>query len=210
MQDKKTDRRVNRTRRLLRQALLALIVEKDFDSLTIEEISNRADLGRTTFYLHYRDKEELLLECINLAIDDLVAQVSSVPLTDWQVYYLEPGAELSPHNPILLIFQHAAENSSLYRIIMQGGSASQNQSRVREIIANAVRQYLQTKTHSEGLTFNPEIPLEVFSNYFAGSLMGIMSWWLEVGRPYSPAQMTLMFQKLFFPGAGNVLGVSFP
>ncbi len=210
MQDKKTDRRVNRTRRMLHEALMSLVAGGDFDNITIEDICNRADVGRTTFYLHYRDKDDLLLECINDAIEDLVAQVSGLPIANWKEYFVESGEELPSLNPILLIFQHAAENASLYQIIMRGGSASQTQSRVREIIANAVTNYLLSKVESEGLTFNPQIPLEVFANYFAGSLMGIMSWWLEVGLPYSPAQMTTIFQKLFFPGAGKVLGVSFP
>ena len=59
MKSNKPDRRVNRTRRLLREALLALIMEEGYDAVTIEEITDRADLGRTTFYLHYRDKEDL-------------------------------------------------------------------------------------------------------------------------------------------------------
>jgi len=210
MQDRKTDRRVNRTRRLLREALMSLVIDKDFDSLTIEDICDQADVGRTTFYLHYRDKEDLLLECINLTVDELVAQISSVSLSDWQVFAVEPESGPSLHNPILLIFQHAAGNASLYRLFMTGGSASQTQGRVREIIATAVAQYLRNKFKSEEVAINPEIPLDVFTNYFAGSLMGIMSWWLEVGMPYSPAQMTTMFQRLFFPGARIMLGVVFP
>ena len=81
MNGKKTDRRVLRTRRALREALLSLILEQGYESVTIEEITDRADVGRTTFYLHYRDKEELLLECINGAVDDLVEEVSSIPVS---------------------------------------------------------------------------------------------------------------------------------
>ena len=65
MQEPKQDRRVNRTRRLLRESLMKLVAEKGYDSVTIEDITETAELGRTTFYLHYRDKEELLLESID-------------------------------------------------------------------------------------------------------------------------------------------------
>ena len=58
----KTDRRIQRTRQSLRNALLELIKEKGFDAISTEEITERANVGRATFYLHYKDKEDLLLE----------------------------------------------------------------------------------------------------------------------------------------------------
>jgi hypothetical protein len=56
----------------------------------------------------------------------------------------------------------------------------------------------------------PSVPIEVFSNYFAGSLLGLVTWWLESDMPYPPEQMTEMFQKLFFQGARQVLGLPIP
>lgn len=61
MSDKQLDRRVRRTRRALQDSLTSLILEKGYDAVTVEDITDRADLGRTTFYLHYKDKEELLI-----------------------------------------------------------------------------------------------------------------------------------------------------
>jgi AcrR family transcriptional regulator len=54
------DRRIQRTRQLLRNALFALIIERGYESIAIQDITERANLGRATFYLHYQDKEELL------------------------------------------------------------------------------------------------------------------------------------------------------
>ena len=59
------DRRPERTRRSLRNALIALMTEKPYESITVEDIINRADVGRSTFYTHYRDKDALLMD--NLA-----------------------------------------------------------------------------------------------------------------------------------------------
>ena len=61
MKEKKEDRRVGRTRRLMHEALMALIVEKGYETVTVQDILDRADVGRSTFYAHYRDKDELLL-----------------------------------------------------------------------------------------------------------------------------------------------------
>ena len=72
---KELDRRTRRTRRSLREALFALILEKGYDAVTIEHITERADLGRTTFYLHYRDKEDLLLEAIDTIAAELIARI---------------------------------------------------------------------------------------------------------------------------------------
>jgi AcrR family transcriptional regulator len=210
MSTEKIDRRVLRTRRSLRSALMSLILEKGFDSVTIEDITNRADVGRTTFYLHYHDKEELLLECINDAIDDLIAQVSNIPLSAWRMPESETKEQISPTNVILQIFQHACDHPRLYRIILRGEGTKGTQNRLREIIAEAVDNFLSTKVENDETIIKPKVPLEVFSNYFAGSLLGIMTWWLEADMPYSPEQMSQMFQMLFFPGAGDVLGISFP
>jgi len=209
MKENKIDRRVIRTRRQLREALLSLILEKGYDGVTIEEITDRADVGRTTFYLHYKDKEELLLECINGAIDELVDEITSIPLSAWQLAPEEDQVKLSRDNPILQIFYYVAENADLYRIIMHGTGSGQTQNRVRNIIANAVSEFLKDRAEQQAIILNPTVPLEVFSNYFAGSLMSLVAWWLDMDMPYKPEEMTRMFQKMFFPGAGDVLGFIF-
>jgi AcrR family transcriptional regulator len=178
----KTDRRTLRTRRMLRDSLLSLILEKGYDAVTIEEITERADLGRTTFYLHYKDKEDLLLKSIEAISHELLSQISDNP-------------------PIPLVFQHAAENADLYRIILRGEGAYRATGWLREMISSAARDFLVMKQAHENL------PIEVFSNYFAGSLLGLLTWWLESDMPYPPEEMAEMYRKLFFQGARQVLGL---
>lgn len=190
MSHPKTDRRTRRTRRLLRDSLLALILEKGYDAVTIEEITERADLGRTTFYLHYKDKEDLLLKSIAAISDELLSQISDNP-------------------PILLVFQHAAENAALYRIILRGEGAHRATAWLRGMISDAARDFLVTKKVEENLAVSPIVPVEVFSNYFAGSLLGLLTWWLEKDMPYLPEEMAEMFQTLFFQGAKQSLGLPF-
>ena len=208
MEDKKTDRRTSRTRRLLRDSLLSLILEKGYDAVTIEEITERADLGRTTFYLHYRDKEELLLESIDALVDDLLQAIAQVPLSAWK-----PGIEASPHSeeglqtPILFIFEHAARHADLYRIILRGEGRSKATDRLREIILRAARSFIEVRLARERPSIRPLVPLEVFTNYFAGALLGSLTWWLESDLPYPPQQMAEMFERLFFQGARQALGL---
>ena len=209
MQVKRGDRRVNRTRRLLREALMTLILEGGYDAVTVEQITNRADVGRTTFYLHYKDKEDLLVESIDSAINDLVLQISNLPVSSWAIPYDSLASQETPRSPILLVFQHASDNADLYRIILRGEGSSRAQNRIRDVISDAVSDFLSMKANEEGMTVKPVIPLEVFSIYFAGSLLGILTWWLESDMPYSISQIASMFEKLAFPGARDVLGITF-
>ena len=79
----KTDRRIQRTRQSLRTALLELIKEKDYDAISIEEITERANVGRATFYLHYKDKEDLLLEEFSEMANEKVQVLSEIPFSAW-------------------------------------------------------------------------------------------------------------------------------
>ena len=194
---------------MLREALMALTFEKGYDAVTVEDITDRADVGRTTFYLHYHDKEDLLIESINTLLDDLIATISVLPLSAWQVQP-SPGSAARMETPISLVFEHAAENADLYRVILRGEGAFRAQRQIRQIIASAVDDFLRQKLEQENLQQSPVVPRDVFGYYFAGSLMGILTWWLESEMPYPPAQMAVMFQALFFPGAGEALGIAFP
>ncbi len=210
MQNNRQDRRVSRTRRNLRNALMSLILEKGYDSVTIEEITQRADVGRTTFYLHYKDKEDLLIENIDAIIDEFIGQISSVPLSAWAMSLEEDGSLGEGLSPVLLVFQHAADNEDLYRVMLRGEGVSRAQNQIRSVISHAVRDFLQNWVEKDHLVITPSVSLDFFTNYFAGSLMGILTWWLEKDMPYEPLKMAIMFQKMFYPGAKEVLGVGSP
>lgn len=200
---RKTDRRVIRTRRLLRDALFALILEKGFDAVTIEEITGRADLGRTTFYLHYRDKEDLLLQSIGELVDDLIDRMTRLPQEEWELQI--DASSPAPSPAILLPFQHVAEHARLYRIILRGEGTYTVSRRLREIIvqaSGAIAGMLLGKERMESL--HPQVPMEIFLNYLAGAWLGLITWWLENEMPYSQEQMALMFQKMIISGAPEI------
>src|SRR5689334_9364131 len=127
----KMDRRKVRTRQMLRDALIALILEKGYDATTVEDITNRANLGRATFYLHYRDKDELLLHTLETTFDELVKNLKPISLDD------------AGPAQALIAFQHAAENRDLYRVMLSGQGSGSIQRRVREYIATLIQQRIQ-------------------------------------------------------------------
>lgn len=197
--EKRIDRRKLRTRKQLKDALLDLILEKGYDAVTIEDITERADLGRTTFYLHYKDKEHLLLESIESIAEDLLQQINeNYPA------FARPGLALENREqllyaPVLLVFHHAKENANLYRIILRGEGAYQTNNRLRQIINRITANIMIERIDSLGLK-NPEIPIDFMTNYFAGALLTVVTWWLENNTPYSVEEMTTMFRDLIFNG----------
>jgi AcrR family transcriptional regulator len=205
--ERKTDRRVSRTRRQLRESLFSLILEKGFEAVTIEDITQRADLGRTTFYLHYHDKEDLLMESIGELVEDLIAQMSGFPPERWR---LEDGTfSQTPSPAITLPFQHVTKNVDLYRIILRGEGSYTVSRRMRAIIVQACETMIGVLLNKEQLAaLHPQAPMEIILNFLAGAWLGLVTWWLENDMPYTEGEMALMFQKLILYGTADVLGVS--
>ena len=201
------DRRVNRTRRLLREALMELTLEKGYDAVTVEDITERADLGRTTFYLHFKNKEELLLGSIDEIANDLKEQANLLAYT-LDLPGSRPADSLSvPYRPFDVVFEHAARNARLYRIVLQGEGATKAESRIRKIIMESALDYFHYQVN-HGLIVRPVFPIEVVAGYLASSLLGFLHWWLENDQPFSPAEMAEMYRTLFFQGAQQILGLA--
>jgi AcrR family transcriptional regulator len=207
MNNKRPDRRIERTRRNLKEALLVLVLEKGYETVTVQEITHKADISRTTFYLHYRDKEQLLLECVDGMVNDLIQQITQIPLTAWGREKLGNSSSQPSPSPVQMIFKHAAEHASLYRITLRVEGAYQALERLEEIISSTAATTLKEITDQGGVQLPPQVPLEVFSHYFAAALLGMITWWLENDMPYPPEQMATSFQKMFFYGAYQVLEV---
>ena len=197
----KTDRRVSRTRRLLRDALMALILERGYDAVTVEDITGRADMGRTTFYLHYRDKEELLVESVEAIARELKAQV------DHLEFSMVEDARFHP-SPLVVAFRHADEKRDLYRIILKGEGGGQAARRIRDIIYESAADFFTTRMRPL-MDGEPEIPLPVVAGYFASAMLGFMTWWLEKELAYSGEEAAELFSHMFFQGARQVMHLRF-
>jgi len=167
----------------------------------VEEITQRAGVGRATFYLHYRDKEDLLLEHLMDLARDRVKLLAEIPLDGWNI-------EANPPYPaFLLLFQNAAENAPLFRVVLHGEGSMLVTQRLRDIIRVALDTVIQPHEEQEGgLSLSTSIPLYFLASYLAGALVGSIGWWLEQDSGLDAVEMTRTFQRMFFPGAGRVFG----
>lgn len=205
----KADRRIQRTRQALRSALLEIIKENKYDSISVEEITQRANLGRATFYLHYKDKEDLLVDVFNEIVNERARTISNIPFSAWLPELENPdrSTENKPVLPLLMAFRHIRHHADLYQILLKNEKSDRTLERIRKIIAQSITEFLQKKLENDPIPILFEVPIDLLAAYFSGALLSSVHWWFEQELSYTSEEMTRMFQRLFFPGARKILAV---
>lgn len=202
----RSDRRKNRTRRMLREALFGLMLEQPYESITIEDVTRRADLGRTTFYLHYKDKEDLLLESIETIADELKEKIFESMQDQPPMISKDVTSAFAPGwRPISMVLEHAAKNTTLYLPILRGEGTPRAPNVLRQIIHQTAYEFFENRVKNSYSNAEATIPIEVLVNFFSTSMLGMLTWWLENGMPYSPEEMADIYRRLFFYGAGEMV-----
>lgn len=175
-----SDRRVKRTIRLLREALMSLIIEKGYDSISVQDITDRADLARSTFYLHFKDKDELLYESMREIYSDLLKSV-------------HPGTMDDPAD-----FEHVAEHADFYRIMFSERGSMAFMVKMRGFLTEIM------KTHVLNVLIPPEqktrLPRDFVAHVMAGAQLAMFAWWLENNQKPSAEEIAHMGQELMVNG----------
>lgn len=177
------DRRVVRTRRALQEALLDLILEKRYDEITVEELTDWADVGRTTFYLHYQDKDALLLE----ATGDFADEVRETFLRRMS------EATVRVEDVAEVLFHLAERHSDMYWAIISGRCGAQVLEQFREIFLPLFARIVKAQLGDE---MTSEVPVGFVAAYLWGALKETIIWWKEQDTPYPAKAMVQMFNRL--------------
>lgn len=191
------DRRVRRTRRALRSALVDLVLEKGFRPLTVEEIIDRADVARATFYAHYQDKEDLLVGIVRDLTNDRERLLPAVE---------QARTEGFTGLPVLYIFQHAEQEKPLYRIVLRGEGDGRALREFTAILGERAEGIFRLRAEHLGVT--PRVPLDVLARAWTGELVGVLTWWLENDTGYSAEQVTAHLRDLAAYGRAWASGVA--
>jgi AcrR family transcriptional regulator len=178
---------------MLSDALIALIQDKEFSEITIQDIADRANVNRVTFYLHFRDKQDLLLKSVEVIFEDLISKTA--PLTGENF-----RTDIPPHD-LTLVFQYFAENAKLYRIILSDKGIPFVVNRFRKYLAELTIQRFKPVSTQEN---KGRISAEVVGQYVAGSVIGLVNWWLENDMPISAEE--LAHQTLLLTAYGAYWG----
>jgi len=191
MEKKGIDRRIQRTRQLLLDALVALILEKGYEAITVQDIIDRANVGRSTFYAHFQDKEDLFLS----GFENLRAQ--------FEQHLLGGGKDVAnPWVLSLIIFQHIQTNQRLFKAMMgkQGGAVMAQH--FNSYLVVLVRSHMNSQMSEKA---KEQLPPEIMAQIVVSSLMALLTWWLDNDLPYPPERMNDMYQLLIRPGVERLV-----
>jgi AcrR family transcriptional regulator len=180
----KQDRRSQRTHRLVNSAMLELLFEKHYDAITVQDILDRAGIGRSTFYAHYFDKEDVLASIAEQMLETFSQQLSQ----------RDRGRGIVPS---LELFRHVQQNHQYFQAMLRGHTGELLWELAQTALSRTIEQVLSTASAGK---HPPSVPLAVVSQYLAGSLLSLLKWWLKSEMSYTPEQMESIFQQLALPG----------
>lgn len=190
MEDPKIDRRVQRTRQILQQALIELTLEKDYDKITVQNIIDEANVGRSTFYTHYLDKDDLMESTAAKLREGLGRHFSISDNVEEAVL------------PSLALFQHTYQQQHLYKAMLGGRGIEIVTKAIQEGLDSHARAYLE---QAERAGCRLTVPMEVLITHLTGSLQTLLTWWLDNETPYTPEQMNEMFLQLVNGGLEAII-----
>ena len=205
------DLRVRRTQKLLREALIALIEERSFDTITVGDIAKRAMVSRAAFYRYYQDKYDLVEKIFEETIAtmvrdieplrrDIISRLNSQSTPDVWVELFGQVAESQPTpEPWVKIFEHFAQYERLYRALLGKRGSSWFVTKMRATIAETLSERIQALAYA--LNSKRIAESRVFADGFvpaliAAQLVDAITWWLEQGRPYTPRELATYCYRL--------------
>jgi AcrR family transcriptional regulator len=183
------DRRVARTRRTLHEALIRLILRRGYDALTVQEIIDEADVGRATFYAHYRGKDDLLRG----GFERLRGELKAARL---EARRSKKGRPL----PIsLAMFEHACAYRDVYRAMLGGQGSIIAINEIRRVLAEMVKEDLSE------VGDDIAVPRELMLQFVVDTFLTALRWCLERRPKLAPSQINDMFRHLVTRGIGRAI-----
>lgn len=214
------DRRVQKTRKLLQDALIELVAEKGYKSITIQEILDKANVGRSTFYTHFQDKEQLLHSILD-RLDELFEQHKKQILDAAK----NAGDADNPNltlasSPTLSLFQFVRQNHRFFKAVLGNRGYGIFAKPVYDYVFAHVHGMFTEPLHADALARLHEpfkmlrsgekygsLESEIAAHYFVSALMGVLVWWVENDMPCTAEEIDRLFRELATPGFRQVLAV---
>jgi AcrR family transcriptional regulator len=180
---------VLRTQQLLRAAMISLIEEKGFEALSVQEIADRANVGRATFYAHFDNKEDLLAS----GFDGLRAS-----LKECQRKAL---AGKGPAEERMFAFGHEVfAHANEYRDVFQAMGGKQSGALVQQLLHKILLDLIRDEVKAMTSRANADsVPAEALARYRAGALLGLLMWWLTTKTRLTVEDMNRIFRRLAIP-----------
>ena len=166
------DRRSRRTRGALRDALVSLVLERGYAAVTVEDIVAAADVGRATFYTHFKDKEALYDHVVSSVLQDLKERLAAVLTPEDAGFTGEPVAE---------VFRHATEQPDAYRMILRGEGDGRGLRAFEDAWSTTAFETFTARVKANAV--RPRVDLQVLARAWVGEQMAVLLWWLDAPEP---------------------------
>jgi len=184
------DRRISRTKTALQHAFISLILKKDYEAITIQDICDAANVGRSTFYAHYTSKDDLKRSGFEPLRRLLVDRQKEALATAGGI----SGRSLSFS---LIMFEHARDHREHYRALVGSRGGSVSLGTIRKILSDLVRDELGATADKNSAEV---LPREIVVQYVVGAFMAVLTWWLDGGAKLPPQRIDAMFRRLATEG----------
>ncbi len=183
----KIDRRVKRTRRLVSDAFIQLVLEKGYDGVRIEDIIDRADVARTTFYTHFKDKSDLLQYVADVFRKASKENLPNIQLDDQGL----PSVE-----QLTRTFRNVSEHAHFFQVALDSNGMPKLYHEIHQIIVEMVEVLITNHAAETGQ--EPAVPVSLSAHHFAGALLSSIKWWLQEQRIYliPPEEMATLFVQM--------------
>ena len=195
---KKTDLRVLRTRKLLWESLVDLVEKRDFDSITISEITSHAMVNRATFYSHYEDKTDLLERGTAEVIKDLVEKFRPMQAAT------DPNDFESVKQGLHLTLDHISEHSEFYRIMLNSAAGSSLRKGIQDVIDAFIMRKVEALGRPEREKLIPDVLL---ARTVSSVIVGLLSWWIDEAKPVSKDELVDYYLRVMVLGPYRCLGL---
>ncbi|MEP7016343.1 MAG: TetR/AcrR family transcriptional regulator [Verrucomicrobiota bacterium] len=184
--EKKEDQRVRRSRDRLGDALMDLLVKKPFDDITVQDVLDGAGVSRSTFYTHYRDKNDLFLSDAEEFFEGMATALSRF------------GDKSQRVAPVQELFAHVEEARPFYNAPVKSGRLHDVMELGQEHFARGIEQRLNEMLRARTI---PPDRRSAVAHGLAGSLFSLLTWWVQHGMTLSPEEMDKLFHRLVWTGA---------
>ena len=215
------DRRVQKTRKLLQDALIELVAEKGYESVTIREILDKANVGRSTFYAHFQDKDQLLHSILD-RLDELFVQHEK-QFSETKKNFVNADIINLTHefSPTLSLFQFIGQNHRFFKAMLGNRGYGIFAKPVYDYVFAHVHGIFTRPLHDNALAHMHEafkilkshekydsLESEIAAHYFVSALMCLLVWWVEKDMPCTAEEIDRLFRELAMPGFRHVLAAN--
>jgi AcrR family transcriptional regulator len=192
---RKKDRRIQRTEALLRGALGALVREKPYEDIVVKEILNRANVGRSTFYTHFADKDELLLSCIH-------DMLRSAQLAGWGRATAKAQEGIVWFS--LPIFEHIERHRRTSQATMGSRGPRALHEHLQHAVTELIEDEVRTALRRSSRTARHASP-DLLIRWIASTFVLVLNWWVESDSPLPAREADALFRALIQPSFAEAL-----